>query len=59
MTGKDKIMNCLCDLFDNEVFWIILIALAVMYCSNNGGCGCGIPAYTGRGCGCSTCGCAG
>ncbi len=36
-------MNCICDLFDNECFWIILIALLIVLCSNSNrnGCGCG------------------
>lgn len=39
-------MNCICDLIDNEIFWIILIALLLLHC--NGGCGIG----TTSGCGC-------
>ncbi len=30
--------NCLCNLFDNNYIWIILIALVLIFCC--GGCGC-------------------
>ncbi|GFI56376.1 hypothetical protein IMSAG013_01436 [Clostridiales bacterium] len=30
-------MNCLCDLFGNEVVWLIIIALLILTCV----CGCG------------------
>ena len=57
-------MNCLCNLFDNEIVWLILIALLIAgYCNSGSGCGCGCgaaPAYSGygNGCGCgSGCGC--
>lgn len=36
--------NCLCNLFDNNCTWIIVIALIILLfsCNNNGcGCGCG------------------
>ena len=32
-------MNCLCNLFDNNCIWIIIIALLLLSC-NNCGCGC-------------------
>ncbi len=38
-------MNCLCNLFDdNNVIWIIILALLLIHCCGNGcgtGCGCG------------------
>ncbi len=34
-------MNCLCNLFDNEVIWLIIIAIILYSCCNNTGCGCG------------------
>ncbi len=45
-------MNCLCNIFDNEVLWLVIIALILLYafCGNDGyGCGCGTV-----GCGCGT-----
>ena len=41
--------NCLCNIFDNEWIWLIIIALLLIFCcSGNGfsntygnGCGCG------------------
>lgn len=33
-------MNCLCDLFDNECLWIIIIAVLILSWSNCGNCGC-------------------
>ena len=40
-------MNCLCNLFDNEIVWLIIIALLVLNATCNGfggnrsyGCGC-------------------
>ncbi len=34
-------MNCLCNFFDdNNVLWIIIIALLVLSCCGNTGCGC-------------------
>lgn len=36
-------MNCLCNLFDDNVIWIVIIALLILYvsCSQNSTCGCG------------------
>ena len=41
-------MNCLCNLFDNEVLWLVIIALLILNATCNGTCG-------GRsyGCGCN------
>ncbi len=43
-------MNCFCELFQNEVVWLIIIALIILFavCGNGFGC-----SYNGRtGCGC-------
>ena len=34
-------MNCFCDLFQNEVVWLIIIALIILFavCGNGFGCG--------------------
>lgn len=44
--------NCLCNLFDNNCTWIIVIALIILlfYCNNGArfggnGCGCGCGNY--------------
>lgn len=42
-------MNCFCDLFQNEVVWLIIIALIILFAV----CGNGF----GRNNGCSGCGC--
>ena len=38
-------MNCLCNIFDNEVLWLVIIALLILNATCNGtngsGCGCG------------------
>ena len=36
-------MNCLCNLFDDNVIWIVVIALLILYvsCNQTNGCGCG------------------
>ncbi len=39
-------MNCLCNLFDDNTVWIIIIALIILCCFCNQGNGCG------RNCGC-------
>lgn len=56
-------MNCFCDLFQNEVVWLIIIALIILFtvCSNNG-CGVGVTNGCGGcgttyGCNNSGCGC--
>ena len=38
---KDIYMNCFCDLFQNEVVWLIIIALIILFavCGNGFGCG--------------------
>ena len=55
-------MNCLCNLFDNEVVWLIIIALLLLNATCNGdggffpsrsGCGCGTNYNNGCGCGCN------
>lgn len=34
--------SCLCNLFDNNCTWIIIIALIILlFVCNNNGCGCG------------------
>ena len=46
--------NCMCNIFDNQCIWLIIIALLIIFCcgcngsSNANGCGCG---------GCGGCGC--
>ena len=52
--------NCLCNIFDNNCIWIIIIAILLLTCCNNGtgyngnGCGgCGGYGYNGNGCGCN------
>jgi len=39
---KDINMNCFCELFQNEVVWLIIIALIILFavCGNGFGCGC-------------------
>ena len=34
-------MNCFCELFQNEVVWLIIIALLIVYGLCNNRCGCG------------------
>lgn len=52
----DSIMNCLCNLFDNECLWIIIIAILLINSFGNGNCA---RTYSGGdGCGCG-CGCRG
>lgn len=41
--------NCLCNLFDNNCTWIIVIALIILLFFCNNGCG---TAYANNGCGC-------
>ena len=41
-------MNCICNLLDNDIVWIILIALLVANVCNTAGNGCG----TNGDCGC-------
>ncbi len=41
--------NCLCNLFDNNCTWIIVIALIILLFHCNGGCG---NTYGNNGCGC-------
>jgi len=54
--------NCLCNMFDDKCLWIVIIALLVLFSSNNG-CGCGscgssCGCNNGYGCGNNTgCGC--
>lgn len=48
-------MNCLCNLFDNEVFWLIVIALLILNATCNGGCG--GDTYNTRGTNYGGCGC--
>ncbi|MBO5219256.1 MAG: hypothetical protein J6C52_07495 [Clostridia bacterium] len=52
--------NCLCNIFDNNCIWIIIIAILLLTCCNNGGSyngngcgGCGGYGYNNNGCGCS------
>lgn len=41
-------MSCICELFENETLWLILLTLLVLtlVCGNN------TPAYANNGCGC-------
>ncbi len=57
---KGTNMNCFCNLFDNEVVWLIIIALLLLNntCNGNGsigrsGCGCGCSEPVNYGCGCN------
>lgn len=52
--------NCLCNIFDNNTIWIIIIAILLLSCCSSGagyngnGCGgCGGYGYNGNGCGCN------
>ncbi len=48
-------MNCLCNFFDNEIVWLIIIALLILFCVCGNGSGtCGSTTYQN---GCSGCGC--
>lgn len=45
-------MNCLCNILDNDIVWIILIALLVCnLCNSSSSCGCGCGGGD-RDCGC-------
>ncbi|MBQ7836577.1 MAG: hypothetical protein IJ389_04915 [Clostridia bacterium] len=46
-------MNCLCELFNNEIIWLVIIALLIIFsvCGNNYGCGC-THGYNNGNCGC-------
>lgn len=50
MRRTKKEMNCLCNILDNDIIWIILIALLVSNLCNSSSCGCGCPSP------CNTCG---
>ncbi len=47
-------MNCFCNIFDNEVLWLIIIALIILFavCDNGGGGYClgNTPTYNNHGC---------
>ena len=43
-------MNCLCNLLDNDIVWIILIALLVANICNTAGNSCGGAGTTDCGC---------
>lgn len=54
-------MNCLCNLFDDPIIWLIIIALILLFmnCNNSCTCGnsgtngfCGNSYNSGCGCGC-------
>ena len=50
-------MNCLCNLFDNEIVWVIIIALILIhFCGSGNGCSCGNNNYGGCSCGMNSCG---
>lgn len=36
-------MGCLCNLFENETLWLIILSLLILtlICGNNSSCGCG------------------
>lgn len=43
-------MNCLCDLFNNNCIWILIVVFLLLTCgngtcSNSNGCGCGCGNY--------------
>ena len=40
--------NCLCNIFDNEWIWLIIIALLLIFCCSGNGC----SNNYGNGCGC-------
>lgn len=45
--------NCMCNIFDNQCIWLIIIALLIIFCCGcNGGCG----TANNNGCGCGGCG---
>ncbi len=31
--------NCLCNLFEDNWVWLIILAIILIYCCNGGGCG--------------------
>lgn len=37
-------MGCLCEIFENETLWLIILTLLILFCvcggSEHGGCGC-------------------
>ena len=49
-------MNCLCNLFDNDIVWVIIIALILICVFGNNGCSCG-SGNSGCSCGMNSCGC--
>ena len=48
--GAKVKMNCLCNLFDNEVLWLVIIALLILNSTCNG---CGGASRPFGGCGCN------
>ena len=49
-------MNCLCNLFDNEIVWVIIIALILIHFCGSGNC-CSCGSGNGSSCGMSSCCC--
>jgi hypothetical protein len=59
---EERFMNsCLCNLFHDNWVWLIILAVILISCCNNGcgygtnynnGCGCGTNYNNGCGCGC-------
>lgn len=46
-------MNCLCEFFNNETIWLVIIALLIIFSVCGNGCGCGYTRnYNNNGCGC-------
>ena len=41
--------NCLCNLFNDNWVWLIILAVILFYCCGNG---CGNNGYNSCGCGC-------
>lgn len=44
--------NCMCNIFDNQCIWLIIIALLIIFC-----CGCNGGSTQNSGCGFGGCGC--
>lgn len=45
-------MSCICELFENETLWLILLTLLVLTLVCGNGCGNYSGTYGGNGCGC-------
>jgi len=55
LSHRRYIMNCLCNIFDEDNIWILILVLVILFILCNG-CGCGCGGYArnnnGNGCGC-------